>query len=193
MDVDSKIKDDADERKDRERDRERERDADRDRDRERDRDRHRKDDRERDRDSRKDREGAARGAGTPSAGTPAADDRGLPSRPDAARRRDEDSLGKRRRATDDDVRHIFCSDGVQTLTRAVQPDRASKRMSRKDGHHEDRSRRASDKDSHDRPRDSDRRRKDREQPESGEPRGNLTIDTKVRGRNMFGLRGVLTR
>ncbi|THH02395.1 hypothetical protein EW026_g445 [Hermanssonia centrifuga] len=34
--------------------------------------------------------------------TPIVDDRGLPSRPDASRRREEDSLGKRRRPTEDD-------------------------------------------------------------------------------------------
>lgn len=62
MDVDSKIKDDADERKDRERDRERERDADRDRDRERDRDRDRRD-RDKDRDRERDRDRDRRESG----------------------------------------------------------------------------------------------------------------------------------
>ncbi len=56
-------------------------------------------------------------------------------------------------------------------------DRSSKRSSRKDSHHEDRSRRLSDKDGHDRSgRDSDRRRKDRDG--DGDGKG-LSIDTKV--------------
>lgn len=55
-------------------------------------------------------------------------------------------------------------------------DRSSKRSNRKD-HHEDRSRRPSDKDGHDRSgRDSDRRRKDRDG--DGDGKG-LSIDTKV--------------
>ncbi len=58
-------------------------------------------------------------------------------------------------------------------------DRSSKRASRKDSHHEDRSRRSSDKDGHDRAgRESDRRRKDRDGGD-GDGKG-LSIDTKVR-------------
>ncbi|KAI0650659.1 hypothetical protein C8Q79DRAFT_398461 [Trametes meyenii] len=143
---------DRDRERDRGKDRERHRDGDnhkdreRDRDRDRDRDRHRRDEKDRDRD----RDRKERGAGaTPS--TPAVDDRGLPSRPDTGRHRGDDSLGKRRRGTEDE------------------------RSSRKDGHHEDRGRRSSEKDGHDRGRDSDRRRKERDDD------GNkgLSVDTKV--------------
>ncbi|KAI0091901.1 hypothetical protein BDY19DRAFT_566952 [Irpex rosettiformis] len=66
--------------------------------------------------------------------------------------------------------------GVIIDTRHIQPDRAAKRPSRKESHHEDRSRRT-DKDGHERTRESDRRRKDRDQSEvDNRP---LTIDTKV--------------
>ncbi|TFK73010.1 hypothetical protein BDN72DRAFT_791474, partial [Pluteus cervinus] len=128
--------------RDRERDRERERDRDRDRERERerDRDRHRRDEKDRD---RKERDSTSRSAQAANSSTPQ-DDRGLPTRPDPSRHRNaasgEDNLGKRRRATDDD------------------PERGSKRSSRKDSHREDRSRRPGDKDVHDRGRDSDRRK-----------------------------------
>ncbi|KAG6833844.1 hypothetical protein H0H87_011778 [Tephrocybe sp. NHM501043] len=81
------------------------------------------------------------------------DDRALPIRPDPRRPTPgDDGLGKRRRPTDDD------------------PDRSSKRSSRKDGHRDDRGRRPPDKDGHDRTRDSDRRRKDREGSGDNEPR-----------------------
>ncbi|KAI9000935.1 transcription factor/nuclear export subunit protein 2-domain-containing protein [Trametes punicea] len=159
------------ERRDRDRDRDRERDRDKDRDhrdrdhrdrerdRDRDRDRHRRDEKDRDRDrDRKERERGT--AATPSA-TPVVDDRGLPSRPEIGRHRGgqyDDSLGKRRRGTEDET------------------DRTTKRSSRKDAHHEDRSRRSSDKDGHDRGRDSDRRRKDRES--EGDNKG-LSVDTKL--------------
>ncbi|KAI0082601.1 hypothetical protein K474DRAFT_1655406 [Panus rudis PR-1116 ss-1] len=142
---------DRDREKDRDREtRDRDRDRERDRDRDRDRDRHRRDDKDRDRE-RKERE--ARGAPTAPSSTNTPDERGLPSRPDTSRHRAvshaDDSLGKRRRPTDED------------------PDRTSKRTSRKDGHHEERSRRSSEKEGHDRPRDSERRRgKDREVPEA---------------------------
>ncbi|KAJ7667690.1 transcription factor/nuclear export subunit protein 2-domain-containing protein [Mycena polygramma] len=129
---------DKDERDKDRRDRhgERDRDRERERDRDRDRDRHRRDD------VRKDR-------GPPPNNGPAAvvEDRALPTRPDPRHNRNglpEDGLGKRRRPADDD------------------PERGSKRSSRKDGHRDDRSRRPPDKDGHDRGRDSDRRRKDRE-------------------------------
>ncbi|KAH0587189.1 hypothetical protein H2248_005998 [Termitomyces sp. 'cryptogamus'] len=139
-------------RHDRDKDRERDRDSDRrdrerDRDRDRDRDRHRRDDkdreRERDRENRKDRD-PIRGQGNPP--MPPSDDRALPTRPDTRHRPTalDDGLGKRRRPADDD------------------PDRGSKRTSRKDGHREDRGRRLPEKEGHDRNRDSDRRRKDRE-------------------------------
>ncbi|EKM59356.1 uncharacterized protein PHACADRAFT_191704 [Phanerochaete carnosa HHB-10118-sp] len=156
---------DRDRERDRERDGHRDKDRDRDRDRhrdsERDRDRHRKDEKDRDRESRKERDGSGRGipTGPSSSATPAVDERGLPVRPDTSRRREDEALGKRRRPTED------------------EPDRASKRPSRKESHHEDRSRRASDKDRDDRGRESDRRRKEREQPEN-DPRA-LTIDIKA--------------
>ncbi|CAL1701359.1 unnamed protein product [Somion occarium] len=153
---------DRDRERDRDKERERDRDVrdrerDRERDRDRDRDRHRRDDKDRE---RKDRDVTSRGPAPATAPAIPSDDRGLPSRPDVSRHRGqhgEDTLGKRRRPTDDDS------------------DRASKRPSRKESHHEDRSRRAIDKDGHDRP--SDRRRKDREPPE-GESRA-LSIDTKM--------------
>lgn len=85
--------------------RDREKDKDRERDRERDRDRHRRDDKDRDRD-RKESRGQTSDAGTPVANT----DRNLPTRPDPRHRNgntgSEESLGKRRRPTDDDVRDI---------------------------------------------------------------------------------------
>ncbi|KAG6831879.1 hypothetical protein H0H92_006996 [Tricholoma furcatifolium] len=140
--------------KDRERDRERGHDSDRprerDRDRDRDRDRHRRDDKDRDRDSRKERDATRSQANTPAI-TP--DDRALPPRPEPRRSMAaDDGLGKRRRPTDDD------------------PDRSSKRASRKEGHREDRGRRPPEKDGHDRNRESERRRKDREGSGENEPR-----------------------
>ncbi len=45
---------------------------------------------------------------------------------------------------------------------SVQPDRASKRSSRKDGHRDDRGRRPPEKERDERGRESDRRRKERE-------------------------------
>ena len=90
----------------RERERERDRERDRDRDRDRHRDRHRTD--EKDRDSRKERD-VAREPSTTS-GLPPVDERGLPPRPEPSRHRDGDeSLGKRRRPTDDEVRHAVYS------------------------------------------------------------------------------------
>ncbi|KAI0832505.1 hypothetical protein BC628DRAFT_323173 [Trametes gibbosa] len=148
----------TDRERERDKDRERHRDGDshrdhdRERDRDRDRDRHRRDEKDRDRDPhRKDRE---RGGATATPSTPAADDRGLPSRPDTSRHRGgqhDDTLGKRRRGAEDE------------------------RSSRKDSHHEDRSRRTNDKE-HDRTRDSDRRRKDRDVDSDSK---GLSIDTKV--------------
>ncbi|CAA7260264.1 unnamed protein product [Cyclocybe aegerita] len=144
----------GDRERDRDRDRDREREREREREKDRDRDRHRRDekDRDRDRDSRKEREAATNRsqAGTPSTSVP--DERNLLSRPDTSRHRGtpqnnggDDGLGKRRRPTEDD------------------PERSSKRSSRKDGHRDDRGRRPPEKDSHERPpRESDRRRKDRE-------------------------------
>jgi len=103
----------------RDRDRDRDRDRERDRERERDRDRHRRDDKDRDRDSRKERDNTASRSqvSSPALGT---DDRGLVTRPepprqDSSRRRDNsqtngdtESLGKRRRATDDEVCTVDC-------------------------------------------------------------------------------------
>lgn len=95
---------DRDRDKDRDRERDRERERERDRERDKDRDRHRRDEKDRDRESRKDREtgrGAIQSTSMPQ------DDRGLPTRPDPSRHRSgpgsEDSLGKRRRGTDDEV------------------------------------------------------------------------------------------
>jgi len=65
----------------------------------------------------------------------------------------EDGLGKRRRPIDD------------------EPDRSSKRSSRKESHRDDRSRRPPEKETHDRVRESDRRRKEREAPDN-DGRGN---------------------
>ena len=60
----------------------------------------------------------------------------------------------------------------------LKADRSSKRSSRKDSHHEDRSRRSSEKDGHERGgRDSERRRRDRDGGDT-EAKG-LSIDTKV--------------
>lgn len=57
-------------------------------------------------------------------------------------------------------------------------DRPSKRSSRKESHHEDRSRRSSEKDGHERSgRDSERRRKERDLVDS-DGKG-LSVDTKV--------------
>ncbi|KAF4602377.1 THO complex subunit 2 [Pleurotus pulmonarius] len=73
----------------------------------------------------------------------------------------EDGLGKRRRGDD-------------------EPERDSKRSSRKDGHREDRSRRSSEKDSHDRPRDSEKRRKDRENAEAeNRPSTDKAVEKRV--------------
>ncbi|KAJ7283481.1 transcription factor/nuclear export subunit protein 2-domain-containing protein [Mycena rebaudengoi] len=115
---------------------------------------------ERDKDRGRDRHGIVIGIAVMTAGrnvmgaraqaSPAvvsAEDRALPTRPDPRHNRSgitEEGLGKRRRPADDD------------------PERGSKRSSRKDGHRDDRSRRPPDKDGHDRGRDSDRRRKERD-------------------------------
>ncbi|KAI0750889.1 transcription factor/nuclear export subunit protein 2-domain-containing protein [Daedaleopsis nitida] len=139
--------------RDRERDREGHRERERERDRDKDRDRHRRDEKDRDRDGRKEREGSGRAPAAVSTDTPP-NDRGLPNRPETGRHRGDDSLGKRRRGGEDE------------------------RASRKDSHHDDRSRRSSDKEGHDRGgRDSDRRRKDREAGD-GDGKG-LSIDTKL--------------
>ncbi|KAF7978302.1 hypothetical protein HWV62_899 [Athelia sp. TMB] len=151
--------------KEKDRDRERDRDKDRrDRDRDRDRDRHRRDDKDRDREGRRERDPSRTGS------TGGALPSGAPSRPESSRHREgpsgEEGLGKRRRPTDDEVSNnptkIPARSPVPEVFTHAQPDRSSKRPSRKDGsHREDRSRR-SEKDGHDRPpRDSDRRRGDR--------------------------------
>ncbi|KAJ3574543.1 hypothetical protein NP233_g1708 [Leucocoprinus birnbaumii] len=126
---------------DRDREKGGERDRDRDRERDRDRDRHRRDDKDRDRD-RKETRGQPSGTSTPVA----SDERNPPTRPDPRNRNGnpavpEESLGKRRRPTEDD------------------PDRGSKRSSRKESHRDDR-RRPPEKDERD--RDSERKRKDRD-------------------------------
>lgn len=91
---------------DREREKAGERDRDRDRERDRDRDRHRRDDKDRDRD-RKEARAQSSGTNTPITN----DDRNPPTRPDPRHRNGstlpEESLGKRRRPTEDDVRNIF--------------------------------------------------------------------------------------
>ena len=166
----------------RERDRERERDKehgerDRERDRDRDRDRHRRDEKDRDRESRKERESSSRPAAAIGTSiTSVADDR---SRPEPSRRRDtqDEALGKRRRPADDEVSnaHNYMSSIINA--ECFQSDRAAKRPSRKESHHEDRSRRT-EKDGHERTRESERRRKDRDQTESDSRP--LTVDTKVR-------------
>ena len=163
--------------------RDKDRDRDRDRERERDRDRHRSD-KERD---RKEKGATERGSNAVPTSSPVpTDDRGLPARPDPSRhqpRHGDDSLGKRRRGVDDEVRCFHFVRGVFEPDKfAVQPERVSKRPSRKETYHEDRSMRSSDKDKdrerdHDRAREPERRKKDREQAES-EPR-QLTVDTKV--------------
>jgi THO complex subunit 2 len=92
---------DRDNRRERERDRDRERERDRDRERG---DRHRRDEKDRDRESRKDREVSSRTV------LPA-EDRSQPTRPGhRSAAPAEDTLGKRRRPTDDEVRHspLFC-------------------------------------------------------------------------------------
>ncbi|KAH9943361.1 transcription factor/nuclear export subunit protein 2-domain-containing protein [Epithele typhae] len=149
------------ERRDRDRDRERERERDKERERERgDRHGHRerdgeRSDRERDRHRREDRSDKERERESRKEREAA----GRGSRPDTGRHRADDTLGKRRRGGDD------------------EPDRPSKRSSRKESHHEDRSRRSSEKDGHDRSgRDGDRRRKDRDG--DGDGKG-LSIDTKL--------------
>jgi len=87
---------DRDNRRERERDRDRERERDRDRERG---DRHRRDEKDRDRESRKDREVSSRTV-------PPAEDRSQPTRPGhRSAAPAEDTLGKRRRPTDDEVRH----------------------------------------------------------------------------------------
>ncbi|TCD67697.1 THO complex subunit 2 [Steccherinum ochraceum] len=143
------------------------RDKDRERERERDREPHRGDRHRSDKDrDRKEKGTAERGSGASTSSPAPMDDRGLPARPDTRHRggQHDDSLGKRRRGPDDDS------------------ERATKRPSRKDSHHEDRSMRSSDKDrekdrDHDRTRESDRRKKDRE-PSDGEGKG-LTVDTNL--------------
>lgn len=101
------------------RDRDRDRDRERDREKERDRDRHRRDDKDRDRDSRKERDNTATRSqmSSPALGT---DDRGPLTRAESARQNssrrqdnslangDIENLGKRRRATDDEVRTDQC-------------------------------------------------------------------------------------
>ncbi|KAH8106136.1 transcription factor/nuclear export subunit protein 2-domain-containing protein [Cristinia sonorae] len=169
---------DRDEKRDRDRDRDRDRGG-RDKDRERDHNRERGGDRERGDRHRSDKERDRKEKGTADRGSTnavastsspvPADDRGLPARPETSRHRGQhgdDTLGKRRRGADD------------------ESERATKRPSRKESHHEDRSMRSSDKDKgvdRDRDdrtaRDAERRKKDRDQPES-ENRGGLTIDTK---------------
>ncbi|KAF5387899.1 hypothetical protein D9615_000104 [Tricholomella constricta] len=166
-------KDDRDKERDRGRDRHGERDRDRDsdrvrdreRDRERDRDRHRRDDKDRDRESRKERDA---NRGQPSTPGPLPDDRALPTRPDPRHRTalGDDGLGKRRRAADDD------------------PERSTKRSSRKDGHRDDRGRRPLDKEGHDRNRDSDRRRKEREGSGDNEPRLSSASSDKAGDKRM---------
>lgn len=98
----------------------RDRDRERDRDRDRDRDRHRRDDKDRDRENRKDRDTAGRN-GLSNAVAPAADGRGLPTRPDPSRHREvpgyEESLGKRRRPVDDEVSAL--DSDLMLLTHAV--------------------------------------------------------------------------
>jgi len=153
---------------DREKDRDRDhpdRVRDRDRDRERDRDRHRRDDKDRDRESRKERDLIR---GQPSTPAPLPEDRALPTRPDPRYRpgQGEDGLGKRRRAMDDD------------------PDRSSKRSSRKDGHRDDRGRRPLEKEGHDRNRESDRRRKERDGSGDNEPRLASISSDKVGDKRM---------
>lgn len=163
----------------RDRDRDRERDRERDRDRDRDRDRHRRDDKDRDRDSRKDRDTLSRGQASAPEVPP--DDHSLPARADAGSRHrnpgpsTDDGLGKRRRPADDDVSAIPGSPPRKQLMDNFQPDRGSKRASRKDSHREDRSRRTAD--DKDRNRDSDRRRKDRE-PADNEGRGSSAEKVK---------------
>ena len=95
-------------RRERERDRDRERERDRDRERG---DRHRRDEKDRDRESRKDRDVSSR-AVVP------ADDRSQPTRPGhRSAAPAEDTLGKRRRPTDDDVRDssLFCPRGLVAI------------------------------------------------------------------------------
>ncbi|KXN87957.1 THO complex subunit 2 [Leucoagaricus sp. SymC.cos] len=108
----------------------------------------RRDDKDRDRD-RKEARGQASGSNTPVAN----DDRNPPTRPDPRHRNgntaSEESLGKRRRPTEDD------------------PERGSKRSSRKESHRDDR-RRPTEKD--DRDRESERKRKDRD-VHDGDTRG----------------------
>ncbi|KAJ3723327.1 transcription factor/nuclear export subunit protein 2-domain-containing protein [Lentinula raphanica] len=136
---------DRESRRDRHGDKERDR-GDRDRDREKDRDRHgdrhRRDGKDHARDARKDRDGRTSESSTLA---PTTDSR--TSRPELRHRNSDDGLGKRRRGAEED------------------PDRGSKRASRKDAHREERSRRPGDKndrDKIDRVRDSDRRRRDGE-------------------------------
>lgn len=171
---------DRDRPRDRHGDREKERshrDRDRERDRDRDRDRHRRDDKDRDRENRKDREATGRN-GLSNIVTPSSDSRALPTRPDPSRHRDipgyEESLGKRRRPLDDEV---SLKSNLMLLTYTVpKADRgSSKRSSRKDSHREDRSRRASDKDGHDRSREPDRRKSERSIPPENDTRGSERV------------------
>lgn len=168
---------DKDKDRERHRDGDSHRDRDRERDRDRDRDRHRRDEKDRDRDrDRKDRERGT--AATPSS-APAVDDRGLPSRPDTGRHRGgqhDESLGKRRRGTEDDVSRSLAIPRPSPTHPLLKTDRSSKRSSRKDDHTEDRSRRSSEKEGRERGRDSDRRRKDRDGDGNGK---GLSVDTKV--------------
>lgn len=73
----------------------------------------------------------------------------------------------------------FCEADANVPLLFAQSERATKRPARKDSHHEDRSMRSSDRE-HDRGRDSDRRKKDRDPPEpSSSDNRPLSIDTKV--------------
>ena len=166
--------------RDRERDRDGHRERDRERDRDRDRDRHRRDEKDRDRESRKDREPGRGSAAAAATALANADDRGLPNRPETGtRHRGDESLGKRRRGGDDEVCDDRCGGSFWNCSfTELKADRSSKRSSRKDSHHEDRSRRSSEKDGHERGgRDSERRRRDRDGGDA-EAKG-LSIDTKV--------------
>ncbi|KAJ3922736.1 transcription factor/nuclear export subunit protein 2-domain-containing protein [Lentinula edodes] len=143
--------------KERDRDRDREKERDREKDRDRHGDRHRRDDKNHTRDARKDRDGRTAESGNQAA---VADPR-VQTRPDVRRRNSDEALGKRRRGTEDDV--------SVHLTMFQRADRGSKRSSRKDAHREERSRRPGDKierDRNERPRDSDRRRRDGENPDN---------------------------
>ncbi|TDL29757.1 hypothetical protein BD410DRAFT_710827 [Rickenella mellea] len=154
---------DKDRERDRDRDkgRDRDRDRERDRDRDRDRDRHRRDEKERDREHRKDRESYTSSSVPREPGVPA--EHGLPTRPDMSRNRagvhpgGDETLGKRRRPADDD------------------PERGSKRGSRREAHREERSRRPEKEGREHSARDPDRsRRKDRDPATEGDTKGPLS-------------------